>query len=112
VTQVQRDAFGELFNELPPEPGWTLEFVEGETGPALVALSRDADLLVVDARHLHGLARLLEGSVSEYVLRHADRPVLTVPGAADLHPDEAGRVTTPHPRMTSSTEFSPSSASR
>lgn len=103
ATQVQKDAYGELFNELPPEPGWTMEFAEGDAGPALVALSRDADLLVVGARHLHGLARVFEGSVSQYVLRRADRPVLTVPSGTHLHPDEVPPL--PHPRMSSSTEF-------
>jgi nucleotide-binding universal stress UspA family protein len=42
----------------------------------------DVDLVVVGARGLGALERVLLGSVSEGVLRHADRPVLIVkPGA-------------------------------
>jgi nucleotide-binding universal stress UspA family protein len=41
----------------------------------------DADLIVVGARGLGGVKRLLLGSVSEAVLRDADRPVLIVRGA-------------------------------
>jgi nucleotide-binding universal stress UspA family protein len=38
----------------------------------------DVDLVVVGARGLGALERVLLGSVSEGVLRHADRPVLIV----------------------------------
>ncbi len=79
---VVRDAFGELFDQLLPEPGWTMEFGEGEAGPTLIQASVGADLLVVGTRRLHGLARMIEGSVSQYVLRHATCPVLTVPADA------------------------------
>jgi nucleotide-binding universal stress UspA family protein len=42
----------------------------------------DVDLVVVGARGLGALERILLGSVSEGVLRHADRPVLIVKTAA------------------------------
>jgi nucleotide-binding universal stress UspA family protein len=44
------------------------------------ATEDDSDLVVVGARGLGLLKRLLLGSVSEAVLRHADRPVLIVRG--------------------------------
>jgi hypothetical protein len=39
---------------------------------------------------------LFEGSVSQYVARHADRPVLTVPHLSELHSDQERRPTPPH----------------
>ena len=43
-----------------------------------IAEDRDVDLVVVGARGLGTLERLLLGSVSEAVLHHAGRPVLIV----------------------------------
>jgi nucleotide-binding universal stress UspA family protein len=43
-----------------------------------IADAFDADLIVVGARGMRGVARLLLGSVSERVLRHARCPVLIV----------------------------------
>jgi nucleotide-binding universal stress UspA family protein len=42
------------------------------------AAARDTDLVVVGARGLGGMTRLLLGSVSEKVLRYAGCPVLIV----------------------------------
>lgn len=44
------------------------------------ARTRDADLIVLATHGRHGLARALMGSVAEKVVRHADRPVLVLPG--------------------------------
>jgi nucleotide-binding universal stress UspA family protein len=46
------------------------------------AAAADVDLVVLGARGLGAVQRLLLGSVSEGVLRHADRPVLIVKTAA------------------------------
>jgi len=46
------------------------------------AAAADADLVVVGARGLGALKRLLLGSVSEGVLRNAERSVLIVRGVA------------------------------
>jgi nucleotide-binding universal stress UspA family protein len=55
----------------------------GPPADVLLAAAAKADvgLIVVGARGLGTLGRLLLGSVSENVLRHADRPVLIVKGA-------------------------------
>jgi nucleotide-binding universal stress UspA family protein len=49
------------------------------------ARERDAAMIVVGARGLSGVQKVLLGSVSEKVVRHADRPVLV------MHPVEGGR---------------------
>lgn len=74
-------------NELPV----TTQVVAGEPGPAIVQAAREtqADLIVMGTHGRTGLARLLMGSVAEYVLRHAPCPVLTVkPGQGTLFKDE------------------------
>lgn len=57
------------------------ETVEGSAATVIVEAGRrhDALLIVVGTHGRTGLARLLEGSVAEVVVRHADRPVLVVP---------------------------------
>lgn len=53
---------------------------DGEPGPAVVEEAKEwgADLIVVGSRGHSGLRRLLEGSVSHYVVDHADCPVEVV----------------------------------
>jgi nucleotide-binding universal stress UspA family protein len=58
---------------------WTLEVHEGGAGPVLVDVSHDAQLVVVGTHEHTGLHRAVSGSVSHYVLSHADRPVVAVP---------------------------------
>jgi nucleotide-binding universal stress UspA family protein len=62
------------------------ETAEGDIATVIVEAARrhDALLIVVGTHGRTGLRRLLEGSVAEVVVRHADRPVLVVP-----HRDEA-----------------------
>lgn len=54
--------------------------MEGEPGPSIVTYAADVDAnLIVMATHgRSGLSRLLMGSVTEYVMRHAHCPVLAV----------------------------------
>ena len=50
----------------------------GDAGPLIVRVAREFgyDLIVVGSRHLDPLRRALLGSVSRYVVRHADVSVL------------------------------------
>ena len=64
------------------EQGLTVETKvrDGEPGPAVVEEAREwgADLVVMGTRGHGGLRRLLEGSVSRYVVDHAPCPVEVV----------------------------------
>lgn len=53
---------------------------EGEPGPAIVeaAASEEADLVVVGTRGRNRVERMVLGSVSDHVVRHATCPVLIV----------------------------------
>lgn len=53
---------------------------DGEPGPAVVTEAKEwgADLVVIGSRGHTGLRRLLEGSVSHYVVDHAPCPVEVV----------------------------------
>jgi nucleotide-binding universal stress UspA family protein len=64
------------------EVGWTLEVREAAPGPELVARSHGASLLVVGTHEHTGIRRAVSGSVSHYVLSHADVPVIAVPAPA------------------------------
>jgi nucleotide-binding universal stress UspA family protein len=64
------------------EQGLTVETAvrDGEPGPAVVEEAKEwgADLILVGSRGHSGLRRLLEGSVSHYVVDHAHCPVEVV----------------------------------
>ncbi len=60
--------------------------LEGDSvGRELVAAAErlECDAVVVGSRGQSGVARSLLGSVTEYVMRHTDRPVLVVQGPAE-----------------------------
>jgi nucleotide-binding universal stress UspA family protein len=58
---------------------WTLEVIQGAPGPALVARSATAKLLLLGTGRDAGLPRAAIGSVSRYAMTHATPPVLIVP---------------------------------
>lgn len=77
---------------------WTLEVHEGGAGPVLAAVSRDAELVVVGTHEHTGLRRAVSGSVSHYVLTHAEVPVVAVPApttAPAVDDDHGAMVTGP-----------------
>ncbi|HKT43630.1 MAG TPA: universal stress protein [Gaiellaceae bacterium] len=60
--------------------------LEGVPGEEIcdAAKERDVRLIVVGAHGWGRMGRMIHGSVSEYVLHHAEAPVLVVPGDADV----------------------------
>ena len=75
ATRWVLDTLGADATRLP----WRLEVHEGGAGPVLVAVSHGAPLVVVGTHEHTGLQRAVSGSVSHYVLSHADGPVVAVP---------------------------------
>ena len=57
----------------------TVTAVHGLPADELIKASQDADLLVLGRRGAGGFARLMMGSVSDQVSRHAHCPVLIMP---------------------------------
>lgn len=52
-------------------------FVNGNPGPEIVRAAKSHDLIVISTHGRSGILRLLMGSVAQYVLRHAECPVVT-----------------------------------
>jgi nucleotide-binding universal stress UspA family protein len=86
VEEAHRLPSMRVFDEVHPEPGWNLQFAQGDAGRIIVDESKDAKLLVIGAREHRGLERLLIRSVGHCCLSHAFCPVASVP-APDQHQD-------------------------
>ena len=73
----------EIHNEVPPDvPVDSFVVVDTPVSAILnVARERGVDWIVMGTHGRSGVSRLLLGSVTEQVLRRADRPVLTVRSA-------------------------------
>ncbi|MDJ0835132.1 MAG: universal stress protein [Acidobacteriota bacterium] len=69
-----------LADVLPDIGACTSHFLKGRPGPVIVHYAHDneIDLIVMGTHGYKGFQRLLMGSVAEYILRHADCPVITV----------------------------------
>lgn len=67
-----------------PAAAVTVRAVCGLAADELIGASAGADLLIIGARRGGELARLVMGSVSTQVTRHAQCPVAVVPGPAGL----------------------------
>lgn len=60
-------------------PSVNIRSVSGVPAEQLLKAAADADMLVVGSRGAGGFARLLLGSVSSQVVRHAHCPVVVIP---------------------------------
>jgi nucleotide-binding universal stress UspA family protein len=80
VSATYRRGIRRVFEEASPEPGWQLQFAEGETGPVLIAEATDADLLVIGTRTTPpDWTGDIAGPVAHHCLSRTTCPVVTVP---------------------------------
>ena len=62
------------------------QVIYGSPGEKLVGFSEEVDLLIVGSRSCGPAGRLLTGSTSDYLARHASCPLLVFPRSADQLP--------------------------
>ena len=89
AVQATIDADRQEFENLRPTDSqvpYDHRFVEGNAGPEIVKLAADCDMVVMSTHGRSGLARLVMGSVTQYVLRHAPCTVVTVRPALSATP--------------------------
>ena len=79
VSGPYRRGIRSVFEEASPEPGWQLQFAEGDTGPVLVAEAADADLLVIGTRTNPDWTGDVAGPVAHHCLSRMRCPVVAVP---------------------------------
>ena len=80
VSGSYRRGIRRVFEEASPEPEWQLQFVEGDTGPVLIAEAADADLLVIGTRtNPDWTTGDVAGPVAHHCLSRTTCPVVTVP---------------------------------
>ena len=77
--QTQDRTIESVLTEADAVPPIDRSVLEGLPAQALVAASRDCDLLVVGTNHKGILKRVMDGSVSAYCVRHSQIPVAVVP---------------------------------
>ena len=79
VSAPYRRGIRRVFEEASPDPGWQLQFAEGDAGPVLVAEAADADLLVIGTRTTPDWTGDVSGPVAHHCLSHMTCPVVAVP---------------------------------
>ena len=79
VSGPYRRGIRSVFEEAAPEPGWQLQFAEGDAGPVLVAEAADADLLVIGTRTNPDWTGDVAGPVAHHCLSRMRCPVVAVP---------------------------------
>lgn len=93
VKQLVDEHKAKLFRIKPTDSSVKFEhhYLEGNAGPTLVKASEKAQVVVMGTHGRSGIARLLMGSVANYVLRHAKCPVVLVKGT------DVKKEASPHP---------------
>lgn len=85
IMDIQKNQSDNIVNQTIRKLAGSLEVTHfnefGSTGDGIIKCSNEfkADLIVLGTHSRTGLDRLLMGSIAEYVVRHADVPVLVVP---------------------------------
>ena len=79
VSGPYRRGIRRVFEEASPEPGWQLQFAEGDAGAVLVAEAASADLLVIGTRTNPDWTGDVSGPVAHHCLSHMTCPVVAVP---------------------------------
>jgi nucleotide-binding universal stress UspA family protein len=79
VSGPYRRGIHRVFEEASPEPGWQLQFAEGDAAPVLVAEAADADLLVIGTRTNPDWAGDVSGPIAHHCLSRTTCPVVVVP---------------------------------
>jgi nucleotide-binding universal stress UspA family protein len=77
--QTQRDAVDQVLGPMQHRPVVAREVVRSTAADALVAASRQADLVVVGTHGRGPVRSALLGSVSQSVIKHAECPVVVMP---------------------------------
>lgn len=79
VAVPYRRGMHRVFDDVDPPDGSVLQFAQGAVADVLVRLSEAASLLVIGTRQPTRGQRYLAGSISQYCIRFATCPVVTVP---------------------------------
>ena len=79
VSAPYRRGIRRVFEEASPEPGWQLQFAEGDAGQVLLAEAADADLLVIGTRTNPDWTGDVSGPVAHHCLSRMTCPVVAVP---------------------------------
>ncbi len=79
--EIVKRTIAEVAADRGPGPSIEAAAYYGHPGLTLINLSKEADLMVVGRRGSGGFRGLLLGSVSTYVLHHAECPVAVVPNS-------------------------------
>jgi nucleotide-binding universal stress UspA family protein len=90
---IARDALQRAVGELPSDLDLVIETPAGDPALALIGIARQpGDLLVVGRRRTLSARGLVHGSVSAYIERHAQCPVMVVSagGAISTDPEPSG----------------------